>query len=262
MIDYVIYFYTFNNAVNAGHQSTSSNLPQWRGALKTRAMAEFDSQPRRPTPKLKIAGLKAACAQRGLKGGLSNAELSCGAWSFWILLAYQHWWEKIFGRWVKGIESVERHCMWQNRPEKKSQEMRQALLMQWPMRRTACKLFAWRPSETMWNLSKNAVKLFSILLLHGKNHAPKGRLNGSGRVQNLVKRYETRGTEALRDVWAGGVTVSRLATIRICNTIAACLDFPGLQFLWIKSATLHKKWVSSNCRDGGCPLSPRNSSDP
>lgn len=44
-------------------------ISQWRGALKTRAMAEFDSQPRRPTPKLKIAGLKAACAQRGLKGG-------------------------------------------------------------------------------------------------------------------------------------------------------------------------------------------------
>lgn len=74
----------------------------------------------------------------------------------------------------------------------------------------------------MWNLSKNAVKLFSILLLHGKNRAPKGRLNGSGRVQNLVKRYETRGTEALRDVWAG-IKVSRLATIRICNAIAACL---------------------------------------
>ena len=69
--------------------------------------------------------------------------------------------------------------------------------------------------------------------------------------------------ETLRDAWnrgiegrvSRGVTVSRLATIRICNTIAACLGFPGLQFVCIKSATLHRKWVSSNCRDGGCPLS-------
>lgn len=137
--------------------------------------------------------------------------------------------------------------------EKKSQEMRQALLMQWPMRRTACKLFVWRPSETMWNLSKNAVKLPSIFTAAWQKpctqRSPK-RLRPGPKLGETLRDAWNRGIEGRV---SRGVTVSRLATIRICTAIAACLGFPGLQFVRIKSATLHKKWVPSNCR--GCPLS-------
>ncbi len=60
----------------------------------------------------------------------------------------------------------------------------------------------------------------------------RGRLNGSGRVQNLVKRYETRGTEA-GNAWAQGL---RFGTLRICQ-VCICL---------------HQSYTKNRCQGWGC----------